>query len=192
MQQASAALQQLRLALGLKSALFIHQVRGANSQRIKTRAYRSVKTVEDTVRQHAQEYRIARQGLIRLSVSPTVLAKFPSLEKGDCKMSRDIVEENRVGQRNEHVSWIWRIECGANGDQSAWEEESGWYLVKVPVSFDKNTPQSSVSIGYVARPDISDGKKRSQFSKMRWFGQSCGLNIKCSSGKREEGWLSCH
>jgi hypothetical protein len=122
--QATGALQQLRLALGLKSALFRNLVRGAKTQRTKTRAWRSLKPVEAAVRLHAQEYRIARQALLQLGASPRILARFPVLSKEDCKMSGDVVEENRLGQRSEHVSWVWRADWGAKNDKNAWEQES--------------------------------------------------------------------
>jgi hypothetical protein len=122
--QASHALQQLRLSLGLKSALFRNSVALANSQKTKTRAWRSVKVVDASVRRHTQEYRIARQALMHLHALPSLMGKFPILRKEDLKMSRDIVEENRVGQRSDHVSWIWRVDNGQIIYQHTWLKES--------------------------------------------------------------------
>jgi hypothetical protein len=39
-------------------------------------------------------------------------------------MSRDIIEENRIGQRGQHVSWIWRLDDGLMDEQSALLTES--------------------------------------------------------------------
>jgi hypothetical protein len=122
--QASEALQQLRLSLGLKSALFRNSVALAKSQRTKSRAWRSVKVVEASVRRHSQEYCNARQALVHLHASSSVMDKFPILKKEDLKMSRDVVEENRVGQRSEHVSWIWRLDAGSAIGQNALLQES--------------------------------------------------------------------
>ena len=118
------ALHHLRLSLGLKSAMFRKSIAPAKSQKTKTRAWRSLKTVQAEIRHHAQAYRRARQGLVRLQVSPTILAQFPELKQEDLKMSRDVVEENRVGQRSEHVSWIWRLDGGAVNKDNALLMES--------------------------------------------------------------------
>jgi hypothetical protein len=109
---ASEALHQLRLSLGLKSAMFRKSIANAKSQKKKTRAWRSLKAVEANVSLHTQAYRIAQHGLVRLHASPAIMAKFPVLKKEDLKMSRDVIEENRVGQWSEHVSWIWRLDGG--------------------------------------------------------------------------------
>jgi hypothetical protein len=122
--QASEALQQLRLFLGLKSALVKTSVASAKSQKTKTRAWRGVKTVETNVRRHSQRYRRARQSLLRLGAATSVMDKFPDLKKEDLKMSRDVVEEDRLGQKSDHVSWIWRIDCGSISDQDALLQES--------------------------------------------------------------------
>ena len=122
--QALEALHQLRLSLGLKSAMFRTSIASAKSQKTKTRAWRSLKAVQAAVSLHAQEYQTAQQGLIRLHASPTVMAQFPELKREDLKMSRDVVEENRVGQRSEHVPWIWRLDGGAIDKNSALLTES--------------------------------------------------------------------
>jgi hypothetical protein len=58
--QASGALQQLRLALGLKSAFVKNRIQGANTQHTKTRAWRAFKPVQAAVMRHTQDYRMAR------------------------------------------------------------------------------------------------------------------------------------
>jgi hypothetical protein len=58
--QASGALQQLRLALGLMSAFVKNRIRGANTQYTKTRAWCAFKPVQAAVMGHTQDYRIAR------------------------------------------------------------------------------------------------------------------------------------
>ena len=125
--QASGALQQLRLALGLKSAFVKNRIRGANTQHTKTRAQRAFKPVQAAVMHHTQDYRIARQALVELGASAAILARFPVLRKEDCKMGGDIEEENRVGQRSDHVSWIWRVDCGESFDKDEWQQESEFF-----------------------------------------------------------------
>jgi len=132
--QASGALQQLRLALGLKSAFVKNRIRGANTQHRKTRAWRAFKPVQAAVMHHAQDYRIARQALVELDASAAILARFPVLRKEDCKMGGDIDEENRVGQRSDHVSWIWRLDSGESFDKNEWQQESEFFDCSVNVS----------------------------------------------------------
>lgn len=122
--QALEALHQLRLSLGLKSAMFRKSIALAKSQKTKTRAWRSLQTVQVAVNLHSQEYQTAQYALLQLNTSPTILAQFPELKKEDLKMSRDVVEENRIGQRSEHVSWIWRLDSGVIDKKSALLTES--------------------------------------------------------------------
>jgi hypothetical protein len=124
MDQASDALQQLRLSLGLKSALFRSSVSVAKSQYTKTRAWRAINKVDVSVRRHAQQYRNAHQALVHLGASASIMAKFPVLKVEDLKLSRDVVEENRVGQKSEHVTWIWRVEGQSMIGQDEWLTES--------------------------------------------------------------------
>jgi hypothetical protein len=121
--QATGALEQLRLALGLKSAFIRNRIRGANTQHKITRAWCAFGPVQAGVIRPTQDYRIARQALVDLGASPDVLAKFPPLRKEDCKMGGDVEEENRVGQRSDHVSWIWRVNHGGTSNKDGWQQE---------------------------------------------------------------------
>jgi hypothetical protein len=122
--QAAEALQHLRLCLGIKSAMFRKNLRPAKSQKTKMRAWRSIQHADTNVRFHARQYKIARDALVRLDVLDDGIIQFPELKKEDLKMSRDVVEENRVGQRNEHVSWVWRSDVGKDGVKDDWMNES--------------------------------------------------------------------
>lgn len=124
MDQASEALQQLRLSLGLKSALFKSSVSVAKTQYTKTRAWRAINTVDISVRRHAQQYRTAHRALVHLGAPGVVMARFPVLKNEDLKLSRDIVEENRFGQKSEHVTWIWRVEGQSMSGEDEWLTES--------------------------------------------------------------------
>jgi hypothetical protein len=121
--QATDAVQQLRLCLGIKSVMFRKNLRPAKSQKTKTRAWRSIQSADANVRLHARLYKLARDALVRLNVVDRDMIQFPVLKKEDLKMSRDVVEENRVGQRNEHVSWVWRINIGQDGTKGDWINE---------------------------------------------------------------------
>jgi hypothetical protein len=122
--QASEALQQLRLSLGMKSAIFRSMASSAKSQKTKTRAWRAVHTTTAAVKMHAKSYCLARHALVQLNVDQSILTRFPPLEKSDLTVSRDVLEESRVGQRSEHVSWIWRQDIGKDQHENEWMYES--------------------------------------------------------------------
>ncbi|KAH8982005.1 hypothetical protein EDB86DRAFT_2767745, partial [Lactarius hatsudake] len=58
--QANDSIHRIRLALGFKSALFRTQVRSAQTQKTKTRAWTAVQNVDTTVHEHARNYGMAR------------------------------------------------------------------------------------------------------------------------------------
>jgi hypothetical protein len=122
--QASDAIEQLRLALGMKSAIFRKMVSSAKSQKKKTRAWHAVSMANSAVQRHARAYSLARYALVELHAEESILTRFPPLQKGDLSVSKDIVEENRVGQRSEHVSWIWRHDIGVTENEDDWMNES--------------------------------------------------------------------
>lgn len=122
--QASDALQQLRLSLGMKSAIFRKVVANAKGQKRITRAWKAVHVATAAVQRHARAYRLARHALVQLHADQSIMTRFPPLEKSDLSVSRDVVEENRVGQRSEHVSWIWRLDIGKDQDKNKWILES--------------------------------------------------------------------
>ena len=122
--QASEALEQLRLSLGIKSALFRKKVRQARSQDKKTRAWKAVHAACAAVEQHARSYVLARHALVQLEADELILTRFSPIAKGDLVVNGDVVEENRVGQRSDHVSWIWRLDIGKEAGENDWMEES--------------------------------------------------------------------
>ena len=122
--QASQALEQVRLSLGLKSAIFRKKGALPNSQYNKTRAWKAVNAVTGAVQQHARLYGLAQHALVQLKADDVILKRFPVLQKGDLAVSRDVVEENRLGQRSEHVGWIWRLDIGSCLDEDEWMQES--------------------------------------------------------------------
>jgi hypothetical protein len=61
---------------------------------------------------------------VQLQADDIILKKFPPLQKGDLAVSRDVVEENRLGQRSDHVGWIWRLDIGNGLGEDEWIQES--------------------------------------------------------------------
>ena len=117
--QANDSLERLRESLAEKSLRFRREVRLAKGQKKSTRAWDSVHRVDDHIRQAVTTYRAARHAIGELG-GAAVLERFQEIKKADLKMSGDVVEENRVGQRSSILPWFWRLDrktkanCGDN------------------------------------------------------------------------------
>jgi hypothetical protein len=97
--QANDALEALRAGLAEKSLRFRTEVKPAKGQKTMTRAWDSIHRADKQIRGAVWCYRLARSALRGLGVSAELLSQYQEIQKGDLKMSRDVVEENRVGQR---------------------------------------------------------------------------------------------
>lgn len=119
--QANDALEALRAGLAEKSLRFRTEVRPAKSQKTMTRAWDSIHRADKQIRGAVRCYRLARNALEMLGVSNELLVRYKEIEKKDLKISRDVVEENRVGQRSSELPWFWRLD-------SKWDEDRGEFL----------------------------------------------------------------
>jgi len=120
--QANDALEKLRECLAEKSLRFRKEVRSAKSQKKMTRAWDSVHRMEDQIKQAVVTYRTARGAIEELGEAAD-LERFQEITKSDLKMSGDIVEENRVGQRSSILPWFWRLDRKAKGYCGGYEKE---------------------------------------------------------------------
>jgi hypothetical protein len=121
--QANDCLENLRLTLGEKMVIFRTSVRGANSQRKTTRAWDDVHLIEQKANKHSTSYRQARRALVNLGADAKILDRFKVLKQEDVKMSGDMLEENRVGQRSDKLPWIWRMKEGNLMGNNDWMQE---------------------------------------------------------------------
>ncbi|TFY54792.1 hypothetical protein EVJ58_g8650 [Rhodofomes roseus] len=64
--QANDALHRLRMAIGLKSMVYVTQVRPANSQRMQTRAFKEAQNVEKVITEWSRVFTLARRNMIPL------------------------------------------------------------------------------------------------------------------------------
>lgn len=106
--QINDALEDLRLALGEKSLCFRAEVRNADSQRTTQRAWDNVHKFDSDARKHRNMYNHARNALERLPIEPEYLDTLQDITENDMKMSGDITEEHRFGQRSDTLAWFWR------------------------------------------------------------------------------------
>ena len=59
--------------------------------------------------------------LVQLRVGKNIMDRFQEITKKDLKMSGDIIEENRIGQRNDKMAWFWRID--GKKEDNEWMKE---------------------------------------------------------------------
>jgi hypothetical protein len=121
--QANDCLQNLRMALGHKAVLYRTKVRKAKTSVDKTRIWDDVKAITVKINKHIRAYRRARKALQRLGADNAILLQYQELQSEHLKLSADITEENRFGQRSDVLPWFWRL-GGQNEDQhDTWMEE---------------------------------------------------------------------
>ena len=120
--QANDSLEKLRECLAEKSLKFRKDVRLAKGQKKTIRVWDTVHRVDDQIRQAVATYRMARQAIGMLGQAVD-LEKYQEITKSDLKMSGDIVEENRVGQRSSVLPWFWRLDRKIKGYCGEYEKE---------------------------------------------------------------------
>lgn len=106
--QINDSLESLRLALGEKSLCFRAEVRNADSQRTTQRAWDNIHKFDADARRHRSIYNHTRNALQRLPVEPEYLETLQDITEADMKMSGDVTEEHRFGQRSDTLAWFWR------------------------------------------------------------------------------------
>jgi hypothetical protein len=116
-------LERLRLALGHKSLLLRNGVRKAAGQKGKTRAWTDVAKIENIIKKEVNAYRCAREAIKSLVGDKKLLDRYEAITTEDLKMSGDVVEESRFGQRNDALAWFWRLDGIGQRPNDTWMQE---------------------------------------------------------------------
>ncbi|KAJ7453372.1 hypothetical protein B0H11DRAFT_1741449 [Mycena galericulata] len=111
--QINQSLEKLRLALGDKAWMLRNNVRDASGGKGKLRAWSGVKKKDQEVRKHWKLYTQACNALHRMGMGK----KWKPITKDDLKMSGDMTEANRTGQRASTLPWFWRLEDGGAAEE---------------------------------------------------------------------------
>lgn len=119
--QLNDCLENLRITLGHKIILFKTSIRNLKSQKTKTRAWADVGKVDRKIKKISRNYNHAHDAVLRLGASEVILQKYQEIKAEDLKVSGDNVEENRIGQRNDKISWLWRFGRGVK--ENDWIDE---------------------------------------------------------------------
>ena len=98
------------MALGEKSLLYWTEVRNSKSKRTSLRSWQNVNKQDLLARQHKRAYDRARNALTRLDIDRDYLSTLHDNTPEDIKMSGEVTEENRMGQRSSVLAWFWRLD----------------------------------------------------------------------------------
>jgi len=86
-------------------------------------AGRDVRRAEDKISRHIRTYQRARKALEYLEASNEVMDKYRPILPQDLSLSGDVVEEQRLGQRNDTLAWFWHIGLTNDEERNEWMDE---------------------------------------------------------------------
>lgn len=102
--------------------------------------FRRLKWVDNCyhqIRQRVHEYEQSFEALKKLLPgNDNRLAKFQVITKDDLKMHGDVTEENRLGQKADHMAWFWRIDHGQSEHSSIWMQECEFPVISISALVD--------------------------------------------------------
>ena len=122
--QANDTLRFLRIAIGQKSFLYRSKIRPSStaagySKRLRN--FAEVRTLQMSIDQAAKVYMSIRRAMENLGAGDSILSQYAVLTKNDIVASTAVADPNAPGQRNETLSWIWRMKH--NGSDPQWIDE---------------------------------------------------------------------
>ena len=127
--QANDSLDKLRTHLGHKAILYRMNFRSSTSVRTDTRSKQDIRRVALKITRDVRSYHRARESLSRLGASQDILQKYQLIKPNELGVSKDITEENRLGQSSNILPWFWRIGGNQPGPSGIWDEECKCYNI---------------------------------------------------------------
>jgi hypothetical protein len=107
--QMNDALEAVRIGIGEKSFRFRKHLRSSKSKVQKTRSWDAIHTVDRQLVQNSMIYRQARRAMILLGAPKAIRDRYQELTCNDLHTNTAVQEPNARGQRNQELSWIWRM-----------------------------------------------------------------------------------
>ena len=126
--QANDSLDKLRTHLGHKAILYRMNFRSSTSVRTDTRSKQDIRRVALKITRDVRSYHRARESLSHLGASQDILKKYQVIKPDELGVSKDITEENRLGQSSDILPWFWRIGGSQPGPPGVWNEECKCYI----------------------------------------------------------------
>ena len=107
--EANDALEAIRIGIGEKSFRFRKQLRSSKSKVQKTRSWDAIHTVDRKLMQNCSIYKQARHAMTRLGATQAILGHYKRITLEDLQTNTAVQEPNARGQRNQELSWIWKM-----------------------------------------------------------------------------------
>ncbi|KAI5997881.1 hypothetical protein EDC04DRAFT_2498658, partial [Pisolithus marmoratus] len=111
----------VRMDLGNKAMLYQQNFRTVNSTREGTRTKKKIQKVVAWANKHVRSYQRARQAICRLDPDANMAEKYQEILPENLAVSKEVTEENRVGQGTSKLAWFWVID----GEKSQLNVEAG-------------------------------------------------------------------
>jgi hypothetical protein len=127
--QLNESLHHVRIALGHKSYLFRNKIRPARTQRLKTRAWAEVHSVESAVQHHSRVYMRARQAIVALGADAFMLDRYKVLRYQDLSVKTSVIASDVRGQRNKSLPWFWTMDVRRDTNVGEWMEDCAYFFV---------------------------------------------------------------
>jgi hypothetical protein len=121
--QLNNSLHHIQIALGHKSFLFRNDIHLAHTQRLKTRAWAEVHTVELTVQHQAWVYIHGWKAMVDLGVSTDLLDWYKVLKHQDLTIKTTIISSQIWEQQNKSLPWFWTMDVWWDTDVGEWMED---------------------------------------------------------------------
>jgi len=86
-------------------------------------AGRDIRRAEDKITRHIRAYQRARRALEYVDAGNKVMDKYRPIHPQDLALSGDVVEEQRLGQRNDTLAWFWCIGSINQEQGNEWMDE---------------------------------------------------------------------
>ena len=86
-------------------------------------AERDIRRAEDKIARHMRAFQRAKRSLENLEASNEVIDKYRPIHSQYLALSGDVVEEQRLGQRNDTLAWFWHIGTTNDDQGNEWMDE---------------------------------------------------------------------
>ncbi|KAF8262212.1 hypothetical protein EI94DRAFT_1603313 [Lactarius quietus] len=122
--QLNDTLHQIQIALGYKSYIFRNDICPASrTQRLKTHAWTELHAAESTILHHARVYMRARQAIVDLGATSSLLDRYKVLTRQHLSVSTSIISPQVCGQRNKSLPWFWTMDVRRDANVGEWMED---------------------------------------------------------------------
>jgi hypothetical protein len=121
--QCNDNLKGIRLMLGKKAFLFITKIRPKGPKKGKTKSWDGIHATDQALRLYAQNYRAAREALVRLDAPKETLDRFQHLDRSHLKTSTTLLNRKELGGKHDSLPWFWYMDVSGDSLSSDYMKE---------------------------------------------------------------------